>query len=123
MLPLKGLGWNFRALVLLYVLVLLLGRSTLEVCDVISYHSYCDPATVHDDIGRLWQKKWNATSDVRCCKVLNLIRNCLKCGSWVADGRIWTMSEWGVTKGLNLGWYSETVLNPVIGGAQSDDLE
>eukprot|EP01043_Picozoa_sp_COSAG02_P072538 COSAG02_NODE_13708_length_1358_cov_5.712470_2_plen_29_part_01 len=29
------------------------------------------------------------------------------------------MSEWGVTKGLNLGWYSETVLNPVIGGAQS----
>jgi hypothetical protein len=34
------------------------------------------------------------------------------------------MSEWGVTKELNLRWYSEKVLNPVIaGGAQSDDLE
>eukprot|EP01043_Picozoa_sp_COSAG02_P069514 COSAG02_NODE_11943_length_1637_cov_6.304319_2_plen_43_part_01 len=33
----------------------------------------------------------------------------LKCGSWVAAGRIWTMSEWGVTRELNLRWYSEKV--------------
>jgi hypothetical protein len=43
----------------------LLGRNQVfEVCDVISYHTYCDPATVQDDVGRvrLWQQEWNATS-------------------------------------------------------------
>jgi hypothetical protein len=29
----------------------------------------------------------------------------------------------GSHKRAESGWYSETVLNPVIGGAQSDDLE
>jgi hypothetical protein len=42
----------------------LLGRNQVfEVCDAISYHTYSDPATVQDDIGRvrLWQEQWNGS--------------------------------------------------------------
>ena len=41
----------------------LLGRNQVfDVCDVISYHSYNDPAQVQDDIARLrlWQQQWSS---------------------------------------------------------------
>jgi hypothetical protein len=42
----------------------LLGRNQIfEVCDAISYHSYCDPVSAQDDIARirLWQDQWNGS--------------------------------------------------------------
>lgn len=42
----------------------LLGRNQVfEVCDTVSYHSYCDPSNVQDDVARirLWQEQWNGS--------------------------------------------------------------